>query len=131
MSNNRYYIIYNISNTFIVYICVICLIYLSVNDIVLAYNVCKNGFTNELGLEVIIKRASDLISPYVGETEQNIAEAFSEAKSKKAMLIFDEADTFLQNRNNATRKWEISQVNEMLTWMEVHEYPFIYTTNNA
>lgn len=83
----------------------------------------------ELGLEVIIKRASDLISPYVGETEQNIAEAFSEAKSKKAMLIFDEADTFLQNRNNATRRWEISQVNEMLTWMEVHEYPFICTTN--
>lgn len=47
MSNIRYYIIYNISNTFIVYICVICLIYLSVNDIVLAYNVCKKGFTNE------------------------------------------------------------------------------------
>ena len=47
MSNVRYYIIYNISNTFIVYICVICLIYLTVNDIVLAYNVCKKGFTNE------------------------------------------------------------------------------------
>lgn len=47
MSNARYYIIYNISNAFIVYICVICLIYLSVNDIVLAYNVCKKGFTNE------------------------------------------------------------------------------------
>lgn len=47
MSNIRYYIIYNISNTFIVYICVICLIYLSVNDIVLAYNEYKKGFTNE------------------------------------------------------------------------------------
>lgn len=47
MSNVRYYIIYNISNTFIVYTCVICLIYLSVNDIVLVYNVCKKGFTNE------------------------------------------------------------------------------------
>lgn len=83
----------------------------------------------ELGIEVVFKRASDLISPYVGETEQNIARAFSEAKSKKAMLIFDEADTFLQNRNNAIRSWEVAQVNEMLTWMESHEYPFVCTTN--
>lgn len=83
----------------------------------------------ELGIEVILKRASDLISKYVGETEQNIADAFAEAKSKKAMLIFDEADSFLQNRNNAVRNWEVSQVNEMLTWMESHEYPFVCTTN--
>ena len=83
----------------------------------------------ELGVEVIIKRASDLMSKYVGETEQNIADAFAQAKSKKAMLIFDEADSFLQNRNNAVRNWEVSQVNEMLTWMESHEYPFVCTTN--
>ena len=83
----------------------------------------------QLGIEVLLKRASDLISPYVGETEQNIAAAFSEAKSKKAMLIFDEADTFLHDRNNAVRSWEVAQVNEMLTQMEAAEYPFICTTN--
>ena len=84
---------------------------------------------NCLGIEVIQKRASDLMSKWVGQTEQNIAEAFQEAKNKKAMLIFDEADSFLQNRANAGHSWEISQVNEMLTWMESHEYPFICTTN--
>ena len=84
---------------------------------------------NKLGIEVILKRASDLISKYVGETEQNIANAFAEAKNKGAMLIFDEADSFLQNRQNANRSWEIAQVNEMLTWMESHEYPFVCTTN--
>lgn len=83
----------------------------------------------ELGIEVILKRASDLMSKYIGETEQNIAEAFAEANSKKAMLIFDEADSFLQNRSNSVRSWEVSQVNEMLTWMESHEYPFVCTTN--
>lgn len=82
-----------------------------------------------LGIEVVLKKASDLMSKWVGETEQNIAEAFAEAKAKKAMLIIDEADTFLQNRMNAQRNWEISQVNEMLTWMESHEYPFVCTTN--
>ena len=84
---------------------------------------------NELGIEFIMKRASDLISPFVGETEQNIAKAFSEAKDKNAMLIIDEVDTFLQNRNNAARSWEVSQVNEMLTWMESFEQPFVCTTN--
>lgn len=84
---------------------------------------------NTLGIEVVFKRASDLISKWVGETEQNIADAFAEAKSKKAMLIIDEADSFLQSRNNAQRSWEVSQVNEMLTWMETHEYPFVCTTN--
>ena len=84
---------------------------------------------NELGIEFILKRASDLISPFVGETEQNIAQAFSEAKDKNAMLIIDEVDTFLRNRNNAVRSWEVSQVNEMLTWMESFEQPFVCTTN--
>lgn len=84
---------------------------------------------DRLGIEVILKKASDLISSYIGETEQNIAKAFAEAKSKKAMLIFDEADTFLQDRNNAIRSWEVAQVNEMLTQMESAEYPFVCTTN--
>ena len=89
---------------------------------------CKH-LCEVLDIEVLLKRASDLISPYVGETEKNIANAFSEAKSKKAMLIFDEADTFLQDRTTAVRGWEISQVNEMLTQMETAEYPFACTTN--
>ena len=83
----------------------------------------------QLGLDVLQQRASDLISPYVGETEQNIARAFAKAKENKMMLIFDEADTFLQDRTRAVRSWEISSVNEMLTWMENHPYPFICTTN--
>lgn len=84
---------------------------------------------DQLGIEAILKRASDLMSCYVGETEQNIANAFAEAKAKKAMLIFDEADTFLQDRNNAVRSWEVAQVNEMLTQMEAAEHPFVCTTN--
>lgn len=84
---------------------------------------------DNLGIKVIYKKASDLMSIWVGGTEQNIARAFEEAKENKAMLIFDEADSLLQNRNNAGHSWEVTQVNEMLTWMESHEYPFVCTTN--
>lgn len=84
---------------------------------------------DKLGLEVVQRRASDLISCYVGETEQNIAKAFAQAREDKSLLIFDEADSFLRDRSTAARSWEVSSVNEMLTWMENHPYPFICTTN--
>ena len=82
-----------------------------------------------LGLEVMQKRASDLISPWVGETEQQIAAAFAEARDAESFLVFDEADSLLADRRFAHRSWEVSQVNEMLTWMESHPLPFACTTN--
>jgi SpoVK/Ycf46/Vps4 family AAA+-type ATPase len=45
------------------------------------------------------------------------------------MLVFDEADSFLADRTGAQRSWEVTQVNEMLTWMESHPLPFVCTTN--
>ena len=82
-----------------------------------------------LGLEVVQKRASDLMSMWVGETEQQIAQAFAEARDTGAFLVFDEADSLLADRRFAQRNWEVSQVNEMLTWMESHPLPFACTTN--
>lgn len=84
---------------------------------------------NRLGFEVEQKRASDLLSMWVGETEQLIASAFAEARDFEHFLVFDEADSLLSDRRNAHRNWEVSQVNEMLTWMENHPFPFACTTN--
>ena len=75
------------------------------------------------------KRASDLLGMYVGQSEKNIARAFAEALNEQAFLVFDEADSLLANRQQAQRTWEVSQVNEMLTWMENHSLPFACTTN--
>ena len=85
----------------------------------------------QMGMPVLHKRASDLLNPFVGGTEQNIAGAFAEAREAQAFLVFDEADSLLLERADALRSWEISQVNEMLTWMEGHELPFACTTNLA
>jgi len=82
-----------------------------------------------MGLEVLQKRASDLLGPVVGQTEANIAAAFAEAVETGAFLIFDEADSLLGDRARALRSWEVSEVNEMLTWMEQHPLPFACTTN--
>jgi SpoVK/Ycf46/Vps4 family AAA+-type ATPase len=82
-----------------------------------------------MGLKVVQKRASDLLDCYIGETEKNIARAFAEARDTKSMLVFDEADSLLRSRNLAVRSWETTQVNEMLTQMECHPYPFVCPTN--
>lgn len=83
----------------------------------------------ELGRTLIIRRASDLMSKYVGETEQNMAAMFREAQNEGAVLLLDEADSFLQDRRGAQRNFEVSEVNEMLQGMERHPGIFICTTN--
>ena len=77
----------------------------------------------------MVRRASDLLSCWVGATEQNIARAFEEARKDDAVLLIDEADSFLQDRRGAGHSWEVTQVNEVLTQMENFEGVFIATTN--
>jgi SpoVK/Ycf46/Vps4 family AAA+-type ATPase len=76
-----------------------------------------------------VRQASDLMSKYVGETEQNMAAMFREAELENAILLLDEADSYLQDRRGAQRNHEISEVNEMLQGMERFHGIFICTTN--
>jgi SpoVK/Ycf46/Vps4 family AAA+-type ATPase len=83
----------------------------------------------ELERECVVKRASDILSCFVGGSEQNVAEAFRYAEKEGAVLVIDEADTFLYHRETAQRSWEISIVNEFLTALEEHKGFCICTTN--
>lgn len=83
----------------------------------------------ELGRPLILKKASDLLSCYVGMTEQLVAEAFEEAENQNAVLLIDEADSFLNSRSMAQQSWEVTRVNEFLTQMENFTGIFIATTN--
>lgn len=81
------------------------------------------------GRPLLVKRASDILSKWVGEAERNIAAMFDEARQDNAVLLLDEADSFLANRAGAHRNWEVTQVNELLTQMERFEGIFVCTTN--
>jgi len=78
---------------------------------------------------LLMKRGSDLQSKWLGETEQNMARMFEEASADNAVLLLDEADSFLQDRRGAERSWEVSQVNEILTQLESFSGIFIASTN--
>ena len=83
----------------------------------------------QLERPLMIRRASDLVSKFVGETEQQMAAMFREAEVEKAVLLLDEADSFLQDRRGAQRTYEVTEVNEMLQGMERFAGIFICTTN--
>ncbi len=83
----------------------------------------------QLGVPLLIKRASDILNKYIGETEKNIAKMFRIAKRDAAILLLDEADSFLSERQSSRYNWEASSVNELLTQMETFDGIFICTTN--
>ena len=78
---------------------------------------------------LLVKRASDLLDMYLGQTEQRIAAMFDDARQRDAVLVLDEADSFLRDRRSARQSWEVTQVNELLTQMEAFDGIFIATTN--
>jgi SpoVK/Ycf46/Vps4 family AAA+-type ATPase len=84
-----------------------------------------------LDRELIVKSGSDLLSPWVGQTEQLIAQMFEDAadRADEVVLLLDEADTLLGERSQAGARWEVSQTNEFLAQMESFPGLFICTTN--
>jgi len=93
----------------------------------------KTEFVKYLGKtldrKVLVMKGSDLLSKYVGESEQNIAAAFRRAEKEHAILFFDEIDGLVQARENARARWEVSQVNELLQQMENFDGVMIAATN--
>lgn len=84
---------------------------------------------DRLEKKINVKRVSDIMNCYVGESEKNISRAFREAELSGDILLFDEADSFFSDRENANYSWERNAVNEFLTQMEEFSGILICTTN--
>jgi len=82
-----------------------------------------------LDRELVVKASSDLISPYVGETERNLARLFADIDTAHSVLLLDEVDSLLRDRRQARHSWEATQVNELLLQMERFGGIFIAATN--
>ncbi|MEO1729548.1 MAG: AAA family ATPase [Pseudomonadota bacterium] len=88
-------------------------------------------FARAMDRPLMVQRTSDLLSKWVGQTEENIAQAFANAREKGSVLLLDEVDSLLFDRSHARATWEVSQVNELLTWLDQHPLPVIAATNFA
>ena len=92
---------------------------------------CAMYVAQELGREPVVRRPSDLLSPYVGVAEQNIAEMFRESATDDCVLILDEADALLADRAKAQRSWEVTQAAEFLQGLQNFEGVVIACTNRV
>ncbi|MDR1607536.1 MAG: ATP-binding protein [Deltaproteobacteria bacterium] len=88
-----------------------------------------NYLAYELDLELTQVRFSDLISPYVGQSEANIAQLFKKYQNALGIILVDEVESFLFNRARAQEPWELSRVNEFLAGLDRFTGLFIGTSN--
>jgi SpoVK/Ycf46/Vps4 family AAA+-type ATPase len=85
--------------------------------------------SERLDMPLMLRGAAELMSKWVGDSEKAIAAAFRDAEREGAVLMIDEVDGFLRDREGARQSWEVTQVNEMLTRMENFGGVFIASTN--
>jgi len=86
----------------------------------------------ELGLELYKIDLSQVVSKYIGETEKNLNQVFSEAKSCYAILFFDEADALFGKRSevkDAHDRYSNIEIGYLLQKMEEYDGIAILATN--
>lgn len=82
-----------------------------------------------LGRQLHVQRVADIESKWVGESEKAVARAFDAAEREGAVLLFDEADSFLRDRGETTHRWEVTLTNEFLQRLESARAIVACTTN--
>lgn len=87
----------------------------------------------KLGKKIYSVNYSELESKYVGETPKNIVEVFRKAQAENAVLIFDEADSFLGKRlTNVTQSADYGvNITRSVMLLELEKFDgiVIFTTN--
>ena len=81
------------------------------------------------GRPITVTHQHEIRDCYVGETEKRLARAFREAERQGAVLVFDEVDSFLQDRGGAHQHHEVQAVNQFLTCLETYEGLLVCSTN--
>ncbi|MCU0517502.1 MAG: ATP-binding protein [Oscillatoria sp. Prado101] len=91
------------------------------------------ALAHALKLKILVVPYQQLESKYVGDTPKNIAKAFEFATSQKAVLFFDEADSFLGKRLENVSQSTDTAVNltrsVMIMQLSSYEGIVIFATN--
>ena len=91
---------------------------------------CAQAIAELLGKKYVLIGAAELQSAVPGQTERNIKETFKKAKSGKLVIIFDECDSVLYNRNHVGAILG-AEINCLLSEIEAFEGVCILTTNRS
>lgn len=86
----------------------------------------------ELGMELYCVDLASVVSKYIGETEKNLEEIFTNASQSQAVLFFDEADVLFSKRTevkDANDKYSNLEAAFLLQRMESYGGVTILATN--
>lgn len=86
------------------------------------------SFAAVLGKNLLMVSNADIQSQVPGEAERNITKNFELAEKKDAVLMFDECDSLLYDRNSVGMIMA-SEINHLLTCIERFDGVVILTTN--
>jgi len=90
---------------------------------------CAEAVAAELCRPLLVAQLPALLSKWVGGTERNLAGLFQDARSSGAVLLIDECDSLLTDRESATHGHEASIVNLLLQLIERHEGVVLLASN--
>lgn len=88
---------------------------------------------NELHMELYKVDLSQVIDKYVGETEKNIRQIFTQAKKSNSVLFFDEADAIFNKRveaSGANERFANIESSLLLQCIEEYSGVAVLATNN-
>ena len=91
---------------------------------------CAEGIAEKLGKDYIMLSSADFQSPIPGETERNMKEAFKKATAKDLIVILDECDSILVNRDRVGAILA-GEINCLLSEIERFEGVCIMTSNRS
>jgi ATP-dependent 26S proteasome regulatory subunit len=87
----------------------------------------------ELGLDLYQADLSKIVSKYIGETEQRLAELFDAAEHGQAIILFDEADSLFGKRTDvrsSNDRYANLETNYLLQRLEAFDGICVLTTNH-
>lgn len=86
----------------------------------------------ELGRPIRVASVPSLVSKWVGDTEKNLRNLFSEVRASEAVLFLDEADSLLMERGEGrASRHDDSAVNTFLQLLEEQDGVVLLATNMA
>jgi len=90
--------------------------------------IMAQAVANELGLTLEVIQSGEIWSSEPGEAERTIKTKFEEAARKKQLLLFDECDSLIADRNEVGMILA-AQINALLTGLENFRGVVCFTTN--
>lgn len=93
---------------------------------------CAGLIARDLGLELFRVDLANVVSKYIGETEERLSQLFDASEDAGIALLFDEADSLFAQRTDvqsSVDRYANLEVNYLLQRLEEHEGLVILTTN--